>query len=111
VTDAPSEGRVWNCLGTTTGSEGSMHGVSGQQDLPAGGHDEVPGDGHVVTERAELDGVLPHTGQVATRRYRPGTGPASHPPDPCGSGTSACQSSWLLWSRDGVYRRFVTTER
>jgi len=88
-----------------------MHGVSGQQDLPAGGHDEVPGDGHVVTERAELDGVLPHTGQVATRRYRPGTGPASHPPDPCGSGTSACQSSWLLWSRDGVYRRFVTTER
>jgi len=65
---------------------GHLAAVSGQQNLPEDGHDEVPGDGRVGTEGAELDGVLPHAGQVATCRYRAATGPAHAIPRPARPG-------------------------
>src|SRR5581483_3631658 len=47
----------WAATGTRTPLFAVFLAVSGQQDLPADGHDEVPGDAHVVTACAELDGV------------------------------------------------------
>lgn len=41
--------------------------VGGQQDLPARGHNGVPGDGHVVTERVQLGSPGPPAGECHTR--------------------------------------------
>ena len=80
-----------------------MHGVSGQQDLPAGGHDEVLGDGHVVTERPSW------TASYLTQgKWQPvDTGRVHDPqaiPHPFGSGTDALPPSGVPHRGDSAVR-------
>jgi hypothetical protein len=60
-------------------------------------HDEGPTWHSAHTER--------HLGSVRNTERVDGSPQNTH------TGTFACPPSSILWSQDGVYRRFVTTER